>query len=808
MRYVDTSVMRSGLAAKRYTSLLVRSAWIALGGMCSGATAAAQTLPSGATYLEGGIVTWPWVWQDPQNPGEYAVWTVEDGARMRFARFTTASAPQPSTPWTWVSPNAPRNVILRSVSVANDGMAGIAVGDEATWLWATNSVTGGLNGGGLWKREFITLPSGFPSDTRFWHVFQDTTASEEAWVAGENGLLAWTPDGVGNNVNLFPCNFVTPAGAPQSLPIGDLTGVAFTSDMSAGAAVGDLLTTMTSGPNPTPVVQGGIYYTTNGQDWHQSELIFRQPNLNEVPAPDEVRFWKVAFVPNSMTGFAVGGSESETGYLMTTFDGGATWWEEHHECRGIGAQFCKPLDGCPTQTAQCESFAPGLTVGRGKTLSQYAVSTFADNSALAVGYGGQILRRDPLVSDTRKWIDVTNRCEFSSQPLWGVHNSPDGQLSILTGAPGQIRGSDDGGRTWEDVGTEGSWRSHGIEVVATGGASNGEVLWTCGQASRISVSVNRGASFETQRAENVGDRKHQDLLAIAVRDDGDGVLNNDLGVAVGKVWNSGNQPVWTILYTSSGGAASSSNCGWSESTSIDPASVVPSDLLTVVYAGDLQGGAASFWCAGYGNTVLRSYDGGVMWKLDGPCSPSTPGGCTPQVGDTTDWLAVSFASVNEGWISGYDYDANAPVVFRTTDAGGTANTTWSPVLPALAEPLVDLHSRGGATYGVTENGDLYRWNSSTLVFDALPASPYPGAKLSDVEVTLDTSGGVHIYVAGDKGVLRRLDTATGFWDSLKAESNFTAADLAFVSAELGYELFDQDADPADGGSARVITRIE
>jgi hypothetical protein len=810
MRYVDTSGMKSGLAANRRTSLLARCASMVLGGMCIAGLAAAQSLPNRATYLEGGIVTWPWVWQDPQNPGEYAAWTVEDGARIRFARFTSASAPQPSTPWSWVSPHAPRNLILRAISVADDGMAGMAVGDDATWLWATDSVTGGVSGGGAWKSATVNLPSSFTTIPDFWHVFQNTTAPAEAWVVGESGLLAWTPNGVGLVVDLFACNFVTPAGAPHTLPIGELTGIAFTTDMSAGAAVGDLLTTTTSGPNPTTFVQGGIYYTTNGQDWHQSTLIFRNPSGTTVNAPLELRFWKVAFVPNSMTGFAVGGVESEVGYLMTTFDGGATWEEEHHQCRGLPALSCGPLNAiCPPQTAQCESFPAALTEGRGKTLSQYGVSTFADGSALSVGYGGQILRRDPLVSGTRKWIDVTNRCDFTSQPLWGVHNSPDGQLSVLTGAPGQVRASADGGASWANLGTEGAWRSQAIEVVATGGDSSGEVVWTCGQASRICVSVDRGATFSTQRAENVGERKNQHLLAIAMRDDGDDLLSNDRGVAVGRLWNPGGVPSWTILHTSSGGEApNSSTCGWNESTVIDPVGVAPTDLLAAAYAGDLQGGAASFWCAGYDNTVLRSYDGGVTWKLNGPCSLSTGGGCTPQVGNVTDWVALSFASVDEGWLSGFDYNANAPVVFRTTDAGGPNGATWSQVLPALHEMLVDLHSRGGATFGVTAVGDLYRWNSSTLAFDAMPASPYSTPEFSDVEVTLDASSGVHVYVAGANGVLGRFNNATGAWSQLKSESSFTAGGLAFVSAELGYQLFDQDSDPEDGGSARVITRID
>lgn len=784
--------------------MLIKTKWlVSCSAMCVATFARAQE----ATYLEGGIVTWPWVWQDTSNPGHYAVWTVEDGGRMRFGRFDTSTAMTPIGGWAWVNDRRPWNQILRGVSVDAAGALGIAVGDGGTWLWTTNAVSGGPSGGGVWRTSIVTMPAGFNADNQLWHVFQNPLDPYEAWVAGANGLLARTDNGVSPGVTLSACTFVQTPCAPDPLPIGTLTGVEFSSDMQHGVAVGDLLRgpTTCTGSGPASFVQGGIYHSFDGVNWEQANLFFATPNGNTTP-PDAMHFWKVSFVPGTHTAIAVGGSETNRGYLMVSTDGGLNWYEEHHQCRGVPAEDCAPLsDTCSVALAPCETGAAQEPLGYGKSLEQYGVFAYDDGTAVSVAYGGQILRRDPNEPGVRRWDDYTNSCEFTTTPMWGVHASPDGWFTIATGAPGQIRASNDRGKSWTNLATEGKWRMHEVAAVG-GGGLDGEVLWTCGQFGRIAVSVDLGVTFSTQRGRSNGPERFQDLLSIAVRDDGNTVLSDDVGVCVGMPWPDSTGDAWTILYTTTGGTApSGSPCGWQYGAVVDPTNRPPAGLRVVEHAPDAPAGQAHFWCAGEENSVLRSTDGGANWSLMGPCESGSPG-CTDPVSAGTGWSALAFASVDEGWLSGFDHGAGVAVVFHTID-GSAPSPTWTRVTPAPSAEIVDIEAAYGIVAAVDTDGGVHLWNATTGAFDLLAYRPMGIAKCYEVGLSGPTPAERGVFVCGEQGVLARGLLSTGVWEEIRSQSSFTPGGLSFATSKVGYLLFDQKGAAADGGSSRALSRV-
>lgn len=164
---------------------------------------------------------------------------------------------------------------------------------------------------------------------------------------------------------------------------------------------------------------------------------------------------------------------------------------------------------------------------------------------------------------------------------------------------------------------------------------------------------------------------------------------------------------------------------------------VSSDLVAVSFP-DAQHG----WAVGHDGVVLRTLDGGQSWhkQLDGRqlgkllsdyYQPrvdrgDVDAGIMDSVarmevdGPSMPLLDVSFSDANNGLVVGA-----FNLALMTQDGG----QTWTPILDRTQNPdgmhLYALARTGSELYLAGERGLLRRWNAATQAFDSLP-SPYRG----------------------------------------------------------------------------------
>lgn len=164
---------------------------------------------------------------------------------------------------------------------------------------------------------------------------------------------------------------------------------------------------------------------------------------------------------------------------------------------------------------------------------------------------------------------------------------------------------------------------------------------------------------------------------------------------------------------------------------------VSSDLVAVSFPDARHG-----WAVGHDGVVLRSVDGGQSWhkQLDGRqlgklladyYQPRVDSGAVEASvmgsvarmeadGPSIPLLDVSFSDANNGMVVGA-----FNLALMTRDGG----QTWTPLLERTQNPdgmhLYALARAGNELYLAGERGLLRRWNPTTEAFDTLP-SPYRG----------------------------------------------------------------------------------
>ncbi len=388
-----------------------------------------------------------------------------------------------------------------------------------------------------------------------------------------------------------------------------------------------------------------------------------------------------------------------------------------------------------------------------------------DTIAVAVGEGGLVSRfsgydriveriavdtlsRDPLVTDTTYhaidtlWSSVETIPSPVGADLLAVASDGDGTLWAV-GKEGAIIASADAGLSWGQVpgGTSADLTAiafrgdHGV-IVGLGGVKlitdNSGLDWT-GIPSDISL----------------------DLYCAAIPPSG-------------SYWAFGS---FTILRSVGGGQK------WERLTS---GSVLTATLTGIEFLDDTLG-----FAVGYNGTILRTTDGGAVWRLLRQGSGYSP----------TVWLsAVDFVDPLHGWTVGRT--GNHPfslIVIRTSDGGDSWETFTFSALPwaedvAFVDLLTGYTCGFGAVLKTVDGGES--WEVQPV---PIPAS-FASIDFVDPLAGLTVGAGGAVMRTGDGLV----------WESHAADTLLAALNgLDYVSPDIGYAVGTQGAvwKTTDGGTS-------
>lgn len=206
------------------------------------------------------------------------------------------------------------------------------------------------------------------------------------------------------------------------------------------------------------------------------------------------------------------------------------------------------------------------------------------------------------------------------------------------------------------------------------------------------------------------------------------------------------------------------------------ASPVSSDLLAVSFPSPRHG-----WAVGHGGVVLHSADGGTTWvrQLEGrqasqiavryyesqlASHPQWEGVLKREKslaadGGTQALLDVHFDNETTGYVVG-----TFNRIFRTEDGG----TTWTPWMDRTDNPnelhFYAIRSGGGGLYLAGEQGMVWRLDAATQRFLPIP-TPYKGTLFGLIAVDAD-----NLLVFGMRGSLFRSGDQGKTWSSVATAS--------------------------------------
>ncbi len=734
-----------------------------------------------AEYASGGLISWPWIEEDSSNPGQYLLWTAEEGGRIRFETIANPSSPATTTRWLQdvipVPGDPPFRSILRDVEVL--GVKGIAVGDHASWAWAFHPELPNT----AWPASPVVWAATMQSigDVRLWDVDYDGST---AYVVGEGGLVART-------VNPTPASpapvLITPANFVGQAPLGEMRGIDFSG--SLGIAVGDMQFDAFGN------LSWGLHYTTDGQNWHLSTVKFTTPQGEHVTAApnEQIELFRVDFVDGTSIAYAVGGFGSNAGYIFRTEDGGSSWLQELHECAGLnhgqcyGSQFT-----CTPATVPCGTSPVSLNTHWARLNGLYGVAAFSDESATAVGYSGMVVTRDNSVAGPRKWREISTRCDLSTMPLWGVHgNNLD--TAVLVGMPEQIQVTADGGWTWNRMTPLAGLRFQAATATSSGVGGAGGV-WMVGQDCRITRSDDEGGSWTTQFAFASGPDKVRKLTAIAAYDDQDGDPDNDVVVAVGDPRSTAplvnDRP--TVLVSIDGGAS----C-WQLQTATDLGMNVGVCTKVLSAGVDPVSGEPLFWIVGNDELLLRgAISASPQW------TPFAPTSVDPALTSTVDWTDVAFDGPSFGWLRG-DVSGNQVAYF--TSNGEAATPVWSAVQIPTGVTLTQFSATGFECFAAGKDSSsvwgVWRSNGGAFV-------PMSSPTLAEALTSIAATGGANpvIFLGGQHGLLWRGSGSPITWTEERSLTSLVINGMTFFQPSNGYLFGGPQGEETEGGGANTLIR--
>jgi len=478
----------------------------------------------------------------------------------------------------------------------------------------------------------------------------------------------------------------------------------------------------------------------------------------------------------------VGGFGGQCGTIIASTDDGTTWNKEFHECEAPGASCLAPpygddptMPGLLTDTWRHTTF---------KTL--YGVGIFdGDNSAVACGYNGQHVYRDPTTSSPVRWRDRSN---FSNRPieattatifpLYGAvadENTRATGSAVLLGSGGHVRRTTTNVDNWaHDIqGSPFRMTDVHFETASTG--------WRVGQFFRITKTGDGGLNWSEQLPQpQLGTTG---LAAIAFKPGG---LD---GISVGAPDNRAqphtdytSQP--KILLTDDGGATS-----WREPTLV---TLLESGITDGRTLRDVKWAAGDdFWAVGEGGTVLQSTNNGNTWIQH---DPSAVVSSLAKIS----FEGVAFLNSQNGVVVGESSEGSA-VAAAYEESSGTI--TWYDIKPSSGTvlQLTDVKMLGNSAYATGEEeisgvrvGAVYRSDYTGGTFGAfvkIPSQPIfaactVGGDLGRIpilnEIATNASNG-DLWVGGECGRVWRM-TSSGTWTEFKSQTSGHVIGMSLTSS--------------------------
>jgi photosystem II stability/assembly factor-like uncharacterized protein len=727
-------------------------------------------------------------------------WTVEDGGRIRHG-FANGAPPTFQ-----IVPDQVKDT-LRRLFFLPDVPKGWAVGLSG---WIINTV----NGGSTWTllHHFpAVLPANDGPDEDLYDVhFLD---SMRGWVVGKRGIWFTTNGGTSwgsatlrfsNGATVTPPDFASKHIELYSLDIVERPN-----------PVDPLLPpTLLGLASSEP---GYVFRTTDGVFWDQVLNLDKlcvnpgQPGPILLTCPRELdapnfESWgiKISRHPTQTLALMLGGYGFGEGHAFASGDDGLTWVEEFHECTCTGVSGCHDCTGDPLYNHQPGQTTPNRLQSF-RTL--YDVSIFdGDNSAVAVGYNGQHLIRNPGPAGTVVWVD---RSEFNEDylnlpsfaqvvyPLLGTAaNAGAGtqRKCLVTGFGGHIRSSDQVGQSWHNEVLGEPFRIQNIRFRDLSPFKSG---WQMGQFFRIASTIDGGSTWTA--ATPAPGRTLPNLRAMIFASD---QLH---GVAVGDIDpNDTYTPQRPKILSTPDNALSGF---WVNST--------PGITLTGGFpAGKLMDvtwvGGQEFFAAGDSGLILRSQDYGLTWR-----NIKTNGN---QYLDLM-FKGVAFDGTTTGILVGKSVTGPLGKAFQLKMGVGSNN--WTDLSPADPDVkfIADVAIYNHKAYAVGERIDSVTSVKTGLVFVSTlsggnfgqftPMSPQPlapacqagadlgnetnpGDPVSDVavlnQIAIVPSTGV-MWVGGECGrVWRYTPGSPGSWVEYKSQTDTHILGISPVNGE-GFVYF-------------------
>jgi photosystem II stability/assembly factor-like uncharacterized protein len=467
----------------------------------------------------------------------------------------------------------------------------------------------------------------------------------------------------------------------------------------------------------------------------------------------------------------------QCGLVMASTDDGVTWHKEQHECAVLN---------CASNSMYSDDPATALDTWRHSSFrTLYGVAILdGDNSAVAAGYNGQHVFRNP---STGLWED---RSSFSSNPfqalnavvfpMYGAAADAGTMASgsaTLTGAGGHVRKTNPNVQSWADDRMGEPWRTADVHF------RDANVGWQVGQFFRIARTMDGGHNWTPQ---NPPPQPGTPSLT-AISFEPLGVYGVTVGEPDSRPGAYEDKP--KILWTFDGGMSD-----WRLPDSISVVRGTDWDFKTL-FDIELIGGSGpttQFCAVGQAGLIFRTDDGGRNWRQ--VVDPSVP-----LVNlQAHDLMGVAFHDPDHGVIVGKKSGGGARA-YAYTRSGLTE--TLADITPAdlSITQLADVQVLGATAYAVGER-DIGGVRSGVVVsasfggssfgqFSALPSQPaFPACSVGGalgvnpvlVEIAVNTANG-DIWVGGECGRVWHYSSANG-WVERKSQTDGHVRGLSLTAA--------------------------